>query len=73
MTGPFGDIEREAEEERARHLGMAEALDSMEEDVDSQEADFLESVLRRLRDEKRTLTEPQARWLEGMHEKYGLA
>lgn len=51
------------------HLEMAQALDSMERDVTSWEADFIESVLKRLK-AGRPLSPKQAESLEGMHRKY---
>jgi len=51
------------------HLEMAEEIDRMERDVTSWEADFLDSILKRLRN-KIPLTPKQAEVLEGMHEKY---
>jgi hypothetical protein len=51
------------------HLEMAEALDSMERDVDSWEAGLLDSVLRRLKDGT-PLTPGQTTALEEMHAKY---
>ncbi len=50
-------------------LDMAEALDGMDRDVASWEADFLESVLTRLRSNQR-LTEKQEAKLRQIHEKY---
>lgn len=52
------------------HLEMAEALDSMERNVSSWEADFLESVLKRLKDDGRTLSEKQATKLKELYERY---
>lgn len=49
---------------------MAEALDAMEKGVTSFEAEFLESVLVRLRKEHRPLTEAQAEKLQEIYEKY---
>lgn len=70
MTNPFGDVEREAEEYRLRHLAMAEALDRMERDVTSWEADFLDSILKQLREEKRALTQKQIDVLNRMCSEY---
>lgn len=49
---------------------MAEALDAMEQSVTSWEADFLSSILDRLRIELRTLTPSQAQKLEEIYERY---
>jgi len=52
------------------HLEMAEALDGMERAVSSWEADFIESVLIRLREEHRPLTDGQVEKLREIYEKY---
>jgi hypothetical protein len=49
---------------------MAEALDGMEKSVSSWEADFIESVLVRLRKEHRPLTDAQAEKLKEVYDKY---
>lgn len=51
------------------HLEMAEELDAMERDVSSWEAEFLESILKQLR-EARPLTPKQEDKLEEMYRNY---
>lgn len=51
------------------HLEMAEELDRMERDVTSWEAEFLDSILKRLRSGT-ALTERQAKTLQEMRWKY---
>lgn len=68
---PFEDVEAQAAEESERHLEMARALDGMEQDVTSWEADFLDSVLRQLQIRGVPLTTKQADILEEMYERYG--
>ena len=55
--------------DNAELLEMAQELDGMERSVSSWEADFLESVLTRLR-EGRDLSEKQEAKLRQVHEKY---
>lgn len=69
MTGPFDDCEFD-EDERERQLAAVKALDEMDEDVTSWEAGWLESAIRRLRDEKLPLTPAMLTVLKSMCEKY---
>jgi hypothetical protein len=55
--------------ERPGHRDMARELDSMERDVTSWEANFIESVLKALRSGK-SLSNPQKEKLEEMWDKY---
>ncbi len=71
MTDFFKEIEREAEKLIKKHLETVEALDAMEDDVDSYEAGFLETALRQLR-EGRGLTQRQIEFLNSMSDKYGI-
>ena len=73
MTGPFDDCDwNEEPEELERQLEAVLALDGLEEDVTSWEAGFLESAIKRLRDDKRSLTSPMLAVLKSMCEKYGV-
>lgn len=72
MTNPFGDIEREAQEQRQKHLAMAEALDFLDEEVTSWEAEFLDTVLKQLHEGKRALTQKQIDVLNRMCDEYGV-
>lgn len=72
MTNPFGDVEREAEDERLKRLEMAVALDSMEVDVTSWEAGFLDRIIKKLRDQKLGLTQREIEILNQMCEQYGV-
>lgn len=51
-------------------LELAEELDNMERDVTTWEADFLESILKRLREDGSELTPKQEYQLRRMEEKY---
>ena len=50
-------------------LEVAQKIDGLEQDVTSWEADYLDSILKRLRSGVK-LTEKQFQVLEGMAEKY---
>lgn len=71
MTGQFDDW-KEGSEERERQLAAVEALDGLEEDATSYEAGFLESALRRLREQKLPLTPKMLAVLKSMCERYGV-
>jgi hypothetical protein len=72
VTNPFGDIEREAEEERLRYLDLVRKLDGMEDDVTPWEAEFLDTAIKQLRDEKRMLSMKQITVLNDICEKYNV-
>lgn len=72
MTNPFEDVERKANEELDRYLALARALDEMEGDVTSWEAEFLDTIIKQLRDERRMLSQKQIETLNRMCEQYGV-
>ena len=76
MTEPFEDWGRddgeELVEELERQLEVVLALDGLDEDVTSWEAGFLDSAIKRLRDQKLPLTPPMLAVLKSMCEKYGV-
>jgi hypothetical protein len=67
---PFGDVEREAVLLIERQLSVANELDQMDADVSSWQADFLENVIRQLRDHKRPLSQKQIDVLHQMCGQY---
>lgn len=73
MTGPFDDCDFESgDEERERQLEAALALDGLDEDVTSYEAGFLDSAIKRLRNDKLPLTPNMLAVLKSMCQKYGV-
>ena len=70
---PFAEFDDAADahvQEMTEHLCRAEALDRMEQDVTSWEADFLNRILRQLREDRRPLSQPQIDTLNDMCSKY---
>jgi hypothetical protein len=55
----FGDVERAFEEALAMHLDQVLAIDRSDVTVTSWEADFLDSVLKQLQNQKKPLTATQ--------------
>ena len=71
-SNPFGDVENEFSKSLARHLAMAEALDAMEQDVNTWEAGFLQSILDQLRVDKRPLSQKQVEKLNDLCSQYDI-
>lgn len=71
-ANPFGEIEKQAADVLMRHLALAIALDLMEDDLNTWEAGFLQSVLDQLRVDKRPLTQKQIDKLYEMADQYGI-
>ncbi len=69
---PCGEIDRAFNETLAAHLKLAEALDSMEDDLNTWEAGFLQSILDQLRIDKRPLSQKQIETLYKMCDEYGI-
>lgn len=69
---PFGEIDRAFNETLQKHLDLALELDRMDEDVTSWEADFLQSIIARLRDKKIPLTQGQIDTLYKMCDQYDI-
>ena len=72
VEGSFGDVEKAAEAELQKQLDLVREVDQMDEDVNSWEAEFLDSLLKRLDEEKIPLTSKQLEILHLMRKKYGL-
>ena len=66
---PFEDVAKAIEEAVARQLEIVQELDAMEVDVTPWEADFLDSVLKRL-NSKIPLTQDQLEILHRMCNQY---
>lgn len=71
-ANPFGDIDRQYAETMKKHLDLALELDSMEEDVTSWEAGFLNDIIIWIRDKKQSLTQPQLDTLYKICDRYGI-
>lgn len=69
---PFGDIDRAFNETLERQLALAKALDVMEDDLNTWEAGFLQSILDQLQIDKRPLTQRQLDTLHKMCDQYGI-
>lgn len=72
VEGFFDDVEKAAEAELQKQLDLVREVDQMDEDVNSWEAEFLDSLLKRLDEEKIPLTSKQLEILHLMRKKYGL-
>jgi hypothetical protein len=69
---PFEDVERAVAEAIVRQLELVRELDGLEVDVTPWEADFLNSVILQLENEKRPLTQNQLDILHRMCEQYDI-
>lgn len=68
---PFDDVERAVSAAIASQLAQTKALDEMETDVTSWEADFLDSCLKQLK-AGRALSQKQIEVLNRMSDQYGV-
>jgi hypothetical protein len=67
---PFGDIDKVFNEALKKQLDAALSLDQMDQDVNTWEAGFLQSILDQLRIDKRPLSQKQIDKLREMCEHY---
>lgn len=69
---PFEDVERAIAEAIERQLEIISQLDTMEVDVTSWEADFLQNVLNQLKTDRKPLTQGQLEILHRMCDQYDI-
>ena len=68
----FADVERALEEALQMHLEQVLSIDRAEINVTSWEADFLDTVLKQLQDQKKPLTATQLDIVRRMCEQYDI-
>jgi hypothetical protein len=69
---PFGDIDRVFNETLERQLALVKAIDEMDDDLNTWEAGFIQSVLDQLTINKRPLTQTQLDKLHEIADQYGI-
>ena len=71
-ANPFDEIEKSLTETLAAQLALVEALDAMEDDLNTWECGFVQSILDQLKIDKRPLTQKQLDTLYKLCDEYGI-